>query len=489
MRRSALAFGARVKLKGMPERRPDPRDPSASLVDSGWAEAEQPERVLPRYEDAPREHLITRVDDQIQSRLDEMRESVASERAPGSLDVTKVGGAPNQRSRPEQSSPRASSLPPPPPARPRPPMTLPPPSRPPPPPLSSPTSLPPIPVPPRASTMPPPAPALPPPTPASFAAVPSLSAPALPPVQPLRSSVSPFSAGPSLGEALTQRVRIGAGDLPLWGVLVPMFVATAVVSAALVYLLFGARAAKPATIPEPEIGSARSGAESAPVPKAESATVLEPRPGTPLEKAASGDAAALAAFERKKPEDLRTDEALAIAAGRAALSAANGRKLRERLASDPVLIKDPKVVAELLRASQVPETARDALAAMAAVPGPISADLLYEVWTGTVERSGNTELARSLLLGRDVRAKASPALLVAIALRESETCEANEKLLARATEVGDRRAFGPLSRLLRRTGCGPGKKQDCYPCLRTSEALKTSLEAVKLRREPDFLRQ
>ena len=146
-------------------------------------------------------------------------------------------------------------------------------------------------------------------------------------------------------------------------------------------------------------------------------------------------------------------------------------------------------MAELLRASQVPETARDALAAMAAVPGPISADLLYEVWTGTVERSGNTELARSLLLGRDVRAKASPALLVAIALRESETCEANEKLLARATEVGDRRAFGPLSRLLRRTGCGPGKKQDCYPCLRTSEALKTSLEAVKLRREPDFLRQ
>jgi len=143
----------------------------------------------------------------------------------------------------------------------------------------------------------------------------------------------------------------------------------------------------------------------------------------------------------------------------------------------------------LLRASQSPETARDALAAMAAVPGPISADLLYEVWTGTVERSGNTELARSLLLGRDVRAKASAALLVAIELRETETCEGHAKLLPRATEVGDKRAFGPLSRLLRRTGCGPGKKSDCFPCLRTGDALKNALEAVKLRREPDFLRQ
>jgi hypothetical protein len=464
----------------MPERRPDPRDPRASLVDSGWSEAEAPERVLPRYEDAPREHLVTRIDDQIQSRLDEMRESVASDPPPNSFEVTKVGGAPNQRSRPDHSAPRHSSMPPPPPSRPRTPMTLPPPSRPPPPALGLTPSLPPLPVMPRASSLPA-APSLPP-----VAAAPSLPATALPPVQPFRPSVSPFSAGPSLSEALSQRIRIGAGELPLWGILLPLLLGTLLVGAVLAHLLFASEPLPPALIPEAQSGTPSPGAAVSP----SAAAINEPaRSGSSIEKAANGDAVALAALERKKPEELRAEEALAIAQGRAAQAIANVRKLRERLASDPGLIKEPKLAAELLRASQAPETARDALAAMAAVPGPIGADLLYEVWTGTVERSGNTELARALLLGRDVRAKASPALLVAIQLREAEACEAHQKLLPRATEVGDKRSFGPLSRLLRRTGCGPGKKSDCYACLRSGDALKNALEAVKLRREPDSLRQ
>lgn len=466
----------------MPERRPDPRDPRASLVDSGWSEPEVPERVLPRYEDAPREHLVTSIDDQIQSRLDEMRESVASDRAPNSFEVTKVGGAPSPRSRPDHSAPRPSSMPPPAPSRPRTPMTLPPPSRPPPPPLGVTPPLPPLPLPPRVSGLPPaPAPMQP------IAAAPSLPAPLLPPVQPFRPSVSPFSGGPSLGEALSQQIRIGAGELPLWGILVPLLLGTLLVGAVLAHLLFASTPLPPAVIPEAQPGTPSSGASPSASPTATSGQ--SGRSGSLLEKAASGDATELSALERKKPGELRTEEALAIAHGRVAQAVSHVKKLRERLASDPGLIKDPKIASELLRASQTPETARDALAAMAAVPGPLSADLLYEVWTGTVERSGNTELARALLLGRDVRAKASPALLVAIELRETETCEGHLKLLARATEVGDKRSFGPLSRLLRRTGCGPGKRADCYPCLRSGDALKTALDAVKLRREPDFLRQ
>jgi hypothetical protein len=288
-----------------------------------------------------------------------------------------------------------------------------------------------------------------------------------------------------LAEALSQRIRIGAGELPLWGILLPLLLAPLLLGAVLAHLLFASESLPPVVVREVQSSSPPAGAAVAP----SAASIGEPpRAGSPHEKAASGDAAALAALERKKPEELRADEALAIAHGRAAQAIANVRKLRERLASDPGLIKDPKIAAELLRASQAPETGRDALAAMAAVPGPIGADLLYEVWTGTVERSSNTELARALLLGRDVRAKASPALLIAIELRETETCEGHQKLLPRATEVGDKRSFGPLSRLLRRTGCGPGKKSDCYPCLRNGDALRNALEAVKLRREPDSLR-
>ncbi|HEY3498398.1 MAG TPA: hypothetical protein VGK73_27075, partial [Polyangiaceae bacterium] len=207
-----------------------------------------------------------------------------------------------------------------------------------------------------------------------------------------------------------------------------------------------------------------------------------------VERAASGETAALAALEAKKPRDLHTEEALALASGRVLAAAGSARRLRERLASDPGLAKDPHVVLELLKFAQSSDTSREALTAMAALPGPIAADLLYEVWTGTAERSGATELAQALLLGRDVRPRASPALAVALDLREAEACEDSAKILQRAFEVGDKRSFAPLSRLLRRTGCGPGKKQDCYPCLRDQdELLRKALAAAKLRREPDFL--
>src|SRR5262245_55575515 len=60
----------------------------ASVVDSGW-EPEAPKgRELPRYEDSPRDLLITRVDDQIQSRIAAMN---APDRQ---TDVTVVDSVP-----------------------------------------------------------------------------------------------------------------------------------------------------------------------------------------------------------------------------------------------------------------------------------------------------------------------------------------------------------------------------------------------------------
>jgi hypothetical protein len=126
---------------------------------------------------------------------------------------------------------------------------------------------------------------------------------------------------------------------------------------------------------------------------------------------------------------------------------------------------------------------------MAALPGPISADLLYDAWTGTADRSTTTELAQALLMGRDVRPKASPALAVALDLRDAESCEDNAKILQRAIDVGDKRTFAPLTRLLRRNGCGPTKRDDCYLCLRNDDQLKKALTAVKMRREPELVRR
>ena len=115
---------------------------------------------------------------------------------------------------------------------------------------------------------------------------------------------------------------------------------------------------------------------------------------------------------------------------------------------------------------------------------PISADLIYEVWTGTTARSTATDLARSLIYSKEVRAKASKALAVALDLRDADTCEKSRDLLARANGKGDRRSFSLLNKMTRKYGCGPAKRQDCYACLRDGKDLDDALKAVKARREP-----
>jgi hypothetical protein len=214
-----------------------------------------------------------------------------------------------------------------------------------------------------------------------------------------------------------------------------------------------------------------------------------PASGSLLERARSGDEKALATLEHQKPEERGTEEALALSAGKIAQELSAVGKLKTRLAADPGLAKDAKVLADLRRMAQDPDTSRDALAAMAALPGSLSADLLYEAWTSTAERSTVTELAQALLMSKDVRPKASPALAVALDLRQAETCEENAKILKRAIDVGDKRAFAPLSRLLRHNGCGPTKKDDCYPCIREGDLLMQALNAVKQRREPELVRR
>jgi hypothetical protein len=144
------------------------------------------------------------------------------------------------------------------------------------------------------------------------------------------------------------------------------------------------------------------------------------------------------------------------------------------------------VLTELQQLAAAPETGRVALGAMARLPGQLSADLLYEMWTGTAEKSESTELARALLLGHDVRPKASAALAVALDLRGAESCADHLKLIPRAIELGDKRSLAPLARLLRRTGCGPAKRDDCFACLREGDALRDALAAVKKRREPEL---
>jgi hypothetical protein len=164
-----------------------------------------------------------------------------------------------------------------------------------------------------------------------------------------------------------------------------------------------------------------------------------------------------------------------------------GRELRAALAFRENLGRDPQSIVQVTVATELRgflanrDTAGPALGAVAALPGTVGPDILYEVWTGVVQKSDVTELARMLVNTKDVRGRASPALNVALDLRAAETCEQSRDVLGRARKQGDRRSLHLLRKLLVKSGCGPAKRQDCYPCLREGDDLKQAIALVATR--------
>jgi hypothetical protein len=92
--------------------------------------------------------------------------------------------------------------------------------------------------------------------------------------------------------------------------------------------------------------------------------------------------------------------------------------------------------------------------------GSVGPDLLYDL---TISDARAAARADALLSTEAVRARATPAVLVANDLRKATTCAARVPLLERAAEFGDERSVATLSPLAAssRRGCGKKKKQPC----------------------------
>ncbi|HYQ46611.1 MAG TPA: hypothetical protein VER11_31800 [Polyangiaceae bacterium] len=518
--------------------RPDPKLIRPSIVDSGWSDAPPPAsepppalpppptRPLPAYDapDSGSVREVTLVDREVLQRVveSEVQQRAVQQRARAKREQDTLP-PPRRASTFPQSATTAPALRPqglpPPSVRPAPPSVRPPPPsvRPPPPP--PPTAERSVLFPAHAPTVPAPAPSgAPGPLPGASAVAIPAAAP-LPAVAPISATATPVGSAhvdamsvaaarsaatlvrprpsfgpqplPSFAGALAQRVRFAGGEVPLWTLVTPLVLLVALGAA-----FAAAAVTSPAdpgaalkVVPEPSasaiVAAAPTPLPPPPVVSAVSASPDEkPKPLTVLERVSQGEDSAIKELSAKPAADLRVDEALALSLGRSAQNVRAARALRERIDHDPGLIKDPEVLAQLRRYSDDPETARDALAAIAAVPGPISADLIYEVWTATSSRSIASDLARSLINSKDVRAKASKPLAVALELRDADTCEKNRDLLPRASSDGDRRSFSLLNKLTRKYGCGPNKRQDCYACLRDGKDLDEALKVVKTRREP-----
>lgn len=316
----------------------------------------------------------------------------------------------------------------------------------------------------------------------SIPAAPERRASAMPPL------AEPADA-PGFRAALLTRVRFLHGEVPLWSLVTPLVLVAALVGAFAVASVSTALGLAPpavavdaakATLPEP--ASPAPAVSPLAVNKAEAATTATPSV-TPQASAEPASSAALPSLDALPPK-MRAAEVLEVAGKLAGRELARARALAAELDRDPTLAQDEKTQAEMRRLLDNPETSRHMLAVIAGIPGPVSADLLYEIWTGTVLRNETTDLARALLLSEDVRPKASPALSVSLDLRQAESCADNAKILPRAIEHGDRRALHLLIKLTRRYGCGANKREDCYPCLRDSDAVDQAVKAVKNRREP-----
>ncbi len=287
-----------------------------------------------------------------------------------------------------------------------------------------------------------------------------------------RSSEKPFHRRrrpPTLGRVMAVRVRVLGGAAPFWAVLglliMPLLAVTALLAVA---VSMRHRPAAPAVATAPLATTASSAIE----PVASAAPAESGTP--PLE---------LSELEGKPAGTLTSDQLLARAAGRREREMSVAKGLRQNIEREPDAIKQKSMLLALRKLTANPVTAPEALGAMATLPGSQGPDLLYEIWiAGPMRPEG--ELARELLYSSDIRPKASDALSVALDLRAATSCEQAKEALSRAIKAGDRRSLSPINKLVSKRGCGPGKKEDCYACLREGDMIKDAAKAAKRRKSP-----
>jgi len=219
-------------------------------------------------------------------------------------------------------------------------------------------------------------------------------------------------------------------------------------------------------------GSGRGPGSSAGLGKASSAELAE---------AIEVGAEQLTALVAKHPKDLDALRALVRAQadeGQLVLAVENAVKLFEE---DATLAEDPELRKVLLDAARSQDAADAAFALLEAKLGSVGPDLLFELATSRGVPAKTASRATAALKRDEVRALASPALLVALDLRAASSCQAKKAVLPRVEEHGDARSLALLRPLTATTGCGFVKKGDCWPCLRDG-ALTRAMRAVEGRR-------
>jgi serine/threonine-protein kinase len=273
--------------------------------------------------------------------------------------------------------------------------------------------------------------------------------------------------------ALGKNVDIGGHPVPAWAL-----AALAVLVLALITIIFTIVVVKQVT----------SGAAASSTP---AASVTTSQTGVDLKKVASGDKEAMSQLNSTSESERNAAEWLALARGhkRAASYDKSMDAFKRAVALDSSLAKDREVASEVRQIALEPDHTSEALQLALGSLGATGADVVYDVWSSTRGKKETAEvnkIAKTHLDSAALRAKASPALAIALDLSKARSCGDVSKLLPRAQQNADARSMSKLKSLSARRGCGFLGLSDCYSCLRGGDGLSQAIKAAESRPAPSF---
>jgi serine/threonine-protein kinase len=144
---------------------------------------------------------------------------------------------------------------------------------------------------------------------------------------------------------------------------------------------------------------------------------------------------------------------------------------------------EDEVVDAITAAAQGPAESADAAFSLLqenglGAKGP---DILYDLSTSKGLSPRTLARVKQTLAKQEIKSRMSPALQVAVDLKNATGCEAKRALLPKAKESGDARALATLRGMLAAKGCGFLSLGDCWSCMRKDGALGATITAIEER--------
>jgi len=152
------------------------------------------------------------------------------------------------------------------------------------------------------------------------------------------------------------------------------------------------------------------------------------------------------------------------------------------LSIDAAFQNNAQVASLVFQTAQVKASSDAAFALLEGAMGPRGADIAYDLVTTEKVRPWVQTRAETFLQSKAFEKVATPGLRAIVKLRYSAGCDEKKALLGDLKKSSDERALFELVPLQDKTGCGARKKDDCYPCLRTSNDLDDAITAVRSRK-------